>query len=647
MKWPNVNGPVCTRWVWLGIAIAFCLCVFLKLNGSSIGIWTELLNDPKPPPGLLLSVPKGVRADEWHGWTPAALSQSRQTPRFPIENLTLGGGRAPLLMSVPVAYYTTIFRPQFWGFFLFNFEYGFSFYWCIKVFGLLIASGWFLREIGVRDRSIVLLGALWIFFSGYVQWWFSSPAMLPEMIATWAVCTGCGIRFFKQTGTWKMIATLGAFVFFGINFVLCMYPPYQIPLMLLMLAITTGAYFTHRFDEGFEKLRGLILIGAGVSAIVVLLIPFWIDIRSTLHLVANTDYPGSRRSLGGGLSFFQLFSGVVGFFQNEDSVPAGFDNVVEGSNFYLLWPAVICAVLFARWRKIAPVSPLIIALAVFLVSLSLYCLVPFPRWLLRITLLEFAPERRAILAIGLANIFLCCLFLDAYRTRIFSKWNSVVVTLIFFFALAVLFWTAGLRAPRFSPGSRQLAAALVIDLLILILFFCAANRRWVLVALVFFLILSNAGVNPVMRGLAPLLKSEAFQAVDEVRRKDPDGKWIVFHDFNLAQMVIATGAPVLNGNKIIPDFNLWHQLDPDGIGAPVYNRYANIECELAEDSPAASARLFHHDSYILFLPPELPTLREIGCRYFLFPAVWRRAEQHGFTEVYSNSRSGIFVYKRS
>jgi hypothetical protein len=212
--------------------------------------------------------------------------------------------------------------------------------------------------------------------------------------------------------------------------------------------------------------------------------------------------------------------------------------------------------------------------------------------------------------------------------------------------LVAVLWTAGLRRPGFFPDWQQLAAAVAIDLLILILFFCAANCRWFLVALVFFLTLSNVGVNPVMRGLAPLLKSETFQAVEKARRKDPDGKWIVFHDFNLAQMVIATGAPVLNGNKIIPDFTFWHQLDPDGIGAPVYNRYANIECELAEDSSAASARLFHHDSYILFVPPELPVLREIGCRYFLFPALWPGAEQDGFTQVYANARSGIFIYKR-
>ena len=81
---------------------------------------------------------------------------------------------------------------------------------------------------------------------------------------------------------------------------------------------------------------------------------------------------------------------------------------------------------------------------------------------------------------------------------------------------------------------------------------------------------------------------------------DPDGKWIVFLDFKLAQMGIATGPALPNGNKIIPDFGFWHQLDRDRVGAPVYNRYANGECEFAEDFSAASARLFHHDSHVLF-----------------------------------------------
>src|SRR5438094_3834412 len=242
MRSHRIGGPVPWRWGWLGVVIVFWVCVLLKLNGSSVAIWTQLLNEPKPPPGLLLFVPKGVRADEWHGWTPAALSQSRQTPRFPVENLTLGGGRAPLLMSVPVAYYTTLFRPQLWGFFLFDFERGFSFYWCTKAFGLLAAVAWALRQIGVRSYLLAIFGAVWVMFSSYVQWWFSSPGMLPEMITTWAICLGCAVSFFKDQHRGKLTLALASFIFCGTNFVLCLYPPYHIPLTLLMLAILAGLW---------------------------------------------------------------------------------------------------------------------------------------------------------------------------------------------------------------------------------------------------------------------------------------------------------------------------------------------------------------------------------------------------------------------
>jgi len=153
-------------------------------------MWRNLLTEPGIARGLILSSPKHLRVDEWAIWTPAMLSQARQNPPFPIENPSLGAGGAPLLMSVPVAYYTTFFRPQLWGFFVFDFEHRFSFYWCTKVFGLLLAVAWALRQIGVRSYLLAIFGAIWVLFSSYVQWWFSSPGMLPEMITTWAICLG-------------------------------------------------------------------------------------------------------------------------------------------------------------------------------------------------------------------------------------------------------------------------------------------------------------------------------------------------------------------------------------------------------------------------------------------------------------------------
>lgn len=117
-------GRSLKRWWWVGLAFLLIAFVALKLNGSSIGRWQSVLGEPEPTRGLLLSTPKKIRSDEWVVWTPSILAQANHTPPFPIENLNLGWGRAPLLMSIPVAYYTTLFRPQLWGFFLFDFALG-------------------------------------------------------------------------------------------------------------------------------------------------------------------------------------------------------------------------------------------------------------------------------------------------------------------------------------------------------------------------------------------------------------------------------------------------------------------------------------------------------------------------------------------
>src|SRR5213080_952330 len=177
------NKTALLRSCCIGSALLFCLAVGLKLSGSSVGMWRNLLAEPGIARGLILSSPKHLRVDEWGIWTPAMLSQARQNPPFPIENPSLGAGRAPLLMSVPVAYYTTLFRPQLWGFFLLDLEHAFAFYWCSKIFGLVLATAWLLRQIGIKNAAIVAFGTAWLFFSSFVQWWFSSPAMLPEMLA--------------------------------------------------------------------------------------------------------------------------------------------------------------------------------------------------------------------------------------------------------------------------------------------------------------------------------------------------------------------------------------------------------------------------------------------------------------------------------
>src|SRR5262249_7710544 len=168
------------QWWWLFVLLLFTASVALKLSGSSVGMWAEELSGKYPPQGLLLFKPQPLRTDEWLVWTPAALSQARQNPRFPVENPNLGPGYAPMLLNLPVAYYTTWFRPHLFGFFILDFERGFSFCWLLKIVGIVLAPAWLLRQLGLQSRGLALFSGLWILLS--LQCWLSSPTMLPLIL---------------------------------------------------------------------------------------------------------------------------------------------------------------------------------------------------------------------------------------------------------------------------------------------------------------------------------------------------------------------------------------------------------------------------------------------------------------------------------
>jgi hypothetical protein len=636
------------QWCCVGAAILFCLAVALELNGSSVGMWRDLLTEPGVARGLIFSAPKRIRVDEWGVSTPSMLSQARQKPPFPIENSNLGAGRAPLIMNVPVAHYSTFFRPQFFGFFIFDFVRGFSFYWCAKFFGLLAAAGWALRQIGVRSRLLVIFGAVWVLFSSYVQWWFSSPTMLPDMLASWFVCLGCAVGFFKDRHLGKTMTRLLCFIFFGINFVLCLYPPYQIPLVLLFIAVVVGVWRENRaHPEVVSNIRASVLFAAALVATVLILLPFWFEVRSTLAMVAHTVYPGMRRSGGGNLSFFKLFSGVLGFFENEQSHPAVYDNICEASNFYPLWPVAAFIILAARLRARVPISPLLSTLAIFLIGLSLYCVVPLPEGLLRVTLLNFATERRALLALGIANILFCCVFFDRYRDVILSRLSTFLGGITLWLGILVMLWCARTQNAVYFSDPWHWILPLVIGALILLLVFWERVRfRWLPIVLGLLLIFSNAPINPVMRGLSPLMDSAAFNAIDRIRAADPEGKWIIYHTRYFAQLVKATGAAVFNGTKVVPDLPFFHQLDGSGADEVAYNRYANIGCEMPRLSHEVSASLVYPDYYIWFLPPDLPALSESGYRYILIPKEWPEAANCGFALIEKVSPGDLWIYRR-
>lgn len=633
----NVTAVV-HRWPLLVVAL-FVLCVALKLNGSSVGVWQEILHQPGPPRGLLLFKPEGIRADEWRVVTPSMLSQAKQSPRFPIENESLGAGRAPLLMSVPVAYYTTLFRPQLWGFFLFDFARGFSFYWCCKVFGLLLASAWLLQQIGIKSAGVRAFGTLWIFFSSYVQWWFSTPAMLPEMLASWAMATGFILWFFSSASPLRRSMALLGFVFFGVNFALCLYPGFQVPLLYVSIAIVIGIWVQRRGTGNWRGKQGLILFGLALTLLIAILVPFWFAVRDTLQMVAQTVYPGPIRSHGGGLSLFALFSGFFGFFESENHVLAGYANSCEASNFYPLWVPVVVAVVIAKWRSRISIPPLLIALFVSLILLGVYCLTPFPTWLAQTTLLGFATVTRLFIGIGIANILLCCVFFDSYRAPILP---GVALAI----AVALFCLIAGLWMAKPFTDIRLVSIA-VINATLIGLFFWEQARAWFLATFAALVIFNGIGINPVMTGLSPLVEADAFRRIDNLRAANPKSSWIVYENVNFAQMVKATGARVLNGTKIVPDIEFMEELAPQASDRIIWDRYATFGVELPGFGSNIAFQLVYDDLYFVTLPPALPLLQRRGYGYLVFPRNWLNANLHGFSLVEQIEPTQLFIYKRN
>ena len=181
-----------------------------------------------------------------------------------------------------------------------------------------------------------------------------------------------------------------------------------------------------------------------------------------------------------------------------------------------------------------------------------------------------------------------------------SNRSAAVIGSAFGLAIAALLWTLWKEDPIFFSKKLRIAVPLAINGALLALFFWERSRQWTPAALVTLLYFSNAGVNPIMRGLSPLIDSAAFSAIGKIHAAEPDAKWIVYDSRYFAQLVKASGAPVFNGTKIVPDLPFLYQLDPGGAHDWIYNRYANIVCELPRYGYQVSAGLAFPDLYTWF-----------------------------------------------
>jgi hypothetical protein len=612
---PTLTAPA--KRLLLIVALMFVASTSLRLNGSSTSYWHNVAwNDVRisdSPTGVLLSKPKGVRTDEWLMFTPAVLSQARSQPPFPTSNPSYGPGKVPLLMSLPAQHYTMLFRPALWGYFLFPFEFAFAWYWNIKVFGLFV--GMFLLFWTLTDGrlGLSLAGAVMVQFSGFVQWWFSSPAMLPEMLTAYAFGVTASLTLFTpqptvRRGLWMLVLVMSI-----VNFVLCCYPPFQIPLTYLALCLVVGFVWQKALPIKPQWVLASLLIAA------VLILPWFIDCRDTLAIVAQTVYPGHRETFGGHLSVAHLVSGLFTFGIDETNCPAFFGNISEASNFYPIWwlsiglgVAGLARVAFrhethrnelpqhARLLSWLSERGMKVMLAAYIAFFTWYALAPLPKWFCHVTLLSRCTEQRNLLGLGVAGMTLIVLSVASHDASHFL-WSKRIFPLLGWCAAALLFFiVCRERLPSFLTTWR-LAAFGATAVFLGTAYLIAPPK---LFAIVFSALLfcKTALVNPLCVGLPTLLESPALNRICALVRSDPSALWAAYNS-NGSELIKACGGQVLDGIRIVPDLPMLRKLDPEGKCIADYNRYVLMTFEPQDAS----------------LPPEIVLQKDSFCYVKIHP----------------------------
>jgi len=625
------------------VFILFILAVIFRINGSSMQSWDAFQPGGRQEnTGVLFGSPKPIRSDEWMVSTPWALSQAKLG--YPVENENVGANSDPLLTNIPVRHFSTIFRPQDWGYFSLGVERGFAFMWNFKIFGLLIGFFFLLMILTRNHFWLSLAGSIWILFSGFTQWWFSTP--LPETLASLALAF-VGIAYLLVAKR-KILIIAGALllVIFSLNFVLFFYPAFQVPLLWVAVALLAGFLLTDQRWHLFKSrlwFRIPIITGSAFVMIVVLYF-FYQDARETINAVINTDYPGTRVIEGGSIGIAKMFSGFTGVPYSTKRFPPILENACEASNYILFFP-----VIFLAWSRnyILRIknNRLVSALLIYLFFISAWILVKFPHLLAKIGLLNYVPSSRALVGLGVASILVTIIFLAETDLAPMDR-SFVWGASIFVFVFMILY---GFQFNQFTGDWLHNRYVLLMAVLYTVLSYLLLTKKRVAFLVLMLLVLAPYYmVNPIAYGLDPIYKNQVVITASEINSREPNSRWVEYGGNTLANLLKTAGVHIVDGNKYTPDLDLYRALDPGREYQSIYNRYSDVVYGESKEGSGKEVEfvLIQADSFAVLIDPCSPKLKELGINFFVFNHKPAAEKVSCLEPVASLEESQVWFFKR-
>ena len=346
----------------LGLAFSFLVFLGMGLTGSSLSTGLQQSTFIHADMVNIAGQSQPIRSDEWLVLTPLAIAQFNHIPSNPIINTNHGENGQNMLIvgmtGVPVHHISAIVKPATWGYFVFDLKRALAWNWLFPIFSCLIAL-WAVVSIVIPGhwRASFLISLLFS-SSPYVVGWSNWPAYAVFFPSLIFVCANFVLRT-DSTIKKLVLSILLGLTFAG--FVLVLYPPWQICLTYVFIALILGVVIRDRLYKSFN-FSSLCAVLLAVLVAAAILLPWWLDAKGAIEAMEGTVYPGQRTTVVGGTltlsSFLRGFTNIV----TLQSVSSPFTNQSEVASFqYLLLPLALLFIIrfFQKTRDRGKGSPLI------------------------------------------------------------------------------------------------------------------------------------------------------------------------------------------------------------------------------------------------------------------------------------------------
>lgn len=616
--------------VWIA-ALLVVFCVINKFNGSSINQFDDYI---QPGEGSEYVTPvfgtsRSIRSDEWLVSVPRSIS-AEYTGYGKMNDIVRATETTNLSASGLYLNYSALAKPADWGYYLFGSEYGLAFVWSFRmIFGFLFSFE-LCMILSKQNRLLSLMGGTMIWFSSFNMWWST---------VTWLIAGQAAIvfsyYFIREKNRWKRALYGIGIALSASNFAVDLYPAWQVPAGYVFLALLIWIFVDNASYWKKYRLKDWLLAGGCIAFMLSVIGVYFYNYMDYMTAIMNTVYPGGRTYYGG----FSI-NKLLGYLTAWTSSLIKYENPSEMGCFFGLFPLSVLIFIYVLYRKKGK-SLLMWLLMVPAVLMSLYCVMPLPEIVAKLTLLTFSMPKRVVDVLGYLNVLMLIVALSELQGK--KKLSLPTGVLLAGISTATVLFYSILCCDRKMKIALVLLAAMITFVSEVCLISDVKIRKTNMVQICLTVMIMTAGlvVNPLMCGLDAINSKPVASEIRKLTADDPKAKWIAVDSIITPDYLIACGARTYNSTNYVPNMDFWKKLDPSGEKEEVYNRYAHICITLTEKD--TDMELVDTDYIQLNL--NYDDLEKMDVSYILSVEELKNADEKGLSKLYSEY--GMYIYKVS